>query len=99
MWPFDKYTSRRKEIRRSNVERHGPWFRRTLGQLSVGWTVITIVASALTCVIINSGREPLAIRVGQCVPRGIPARVDFKIPDEAQTRERRVRARDASPNY
>lgn len=99
MWPFGRYTSRRLEIRRSKVERQGAWYRRLFGRLSAGWVVISALAATLACVILNAGNDPLGIRLGQSVPGGILARVDFKIADEQQTRERRVRARDASPNY
>jgi putative nucleotidyltransferase with HDIG domain len=99
MWPFAKRTARQKEIRRTKAERRGVWYRR-LPQWPTLFAALSTTATALLAVLIlNAGGDVVDLRENQVVPRAITSRVEFKIEDEQQTEDRRVRARDRSPNY
>jgi putative nucleotidyltransferase with HDIG domain len=100
MWPFSsKRTARREEIRRSRTEREGTWVRRWGGQVPLGWTSATFIASLAVALIVNLGDVQFGYRVGQTLPRALTARVPVELEDAQQTREMRIRTRDTSPNY
>ncbi|MCA9245332.1 MAG: hypothetical protein KDA32_15355, partial [Phycisphaerales bacterium] len=100
MWPFKpKISSRRKEIRRTRVERGDVWYRRIPGHLSP-WTVaLTVLAAGTAALILNSGDETLDFRVGQYVPRAVTSRVQFTVIDEKKTLEVKTRVAQTSPVF
>lgn len=99
MWPFDRMTTRRSEIRRAKTERIGTWWSRWTESIDPSWAAVALVATVAACIILNLGGEQFDLVEGQSVPRAITARVDFSVPDEQQTRDMKIRARDSSPNY
>ncbi len=99
MWPFDRTTSRRREIRRSRAERALPWHQRLGEFVQLRPLLITVTAALLTSVVITAGGEVLDLRVGQWMPRSITARVPFRIEDQQQTAALRVRASETAPDY
>ncbi len=100
MWPFKpKISSRRKEIRRTRVERGAVWYRRLPGHLSP-WTVaLTLFAAVAAALILNSGDETLDFRVGQYLPRAVTSRVQFTVVDEKKTLEVKTRVAQTSPVF
>ncbi|MCC6360291.1 MAG: HDIG domain-containing protein [Phycisphaerales bacterium] len=99
MWPFDRMTTRRSEIRRAKAERIGPWYSRLSEVIEPSWAVVAFLSTVVACVILNVGGDQFDLMEGQSTPRAIVARVDFEVPDDQQTREMRIRARDSSPNH
>ena len=99
MWPFEKKSARRQEIRRSKAERQVAWVQRWRERVRPWPFTIALGASIVTALILNAGGEILDLRVGEHAPRAIASRLDFKILDEQQTRLRKVQARDTASNY
>ncbi|MBN2445619.1 MAG: HDIG domain-containing protein [Phycisphaerae bacterium] len=58
-----------------------------------------LLTALLAAAIVNMGGEALDYREGQTLDRAMLARVDFRIPDAEGTREKRLQARNSSPNY
>jgi hypothetical protein len=98
MWPFDRASARRKEIRRSRAERQPPWYRRMPIQARIGAVTTAVVTAAVASWIVSAGGELSSWQAGQTVARAVTSRIEFQIEDRARTAELRVRARDAAPN-
>lgn len=99
MWPFDKHTSRRREIRRDKAERGLTLAQRLRYRVRFAPFVIAAVSAAFTALILNIGGEPLNVHAGQRLHRAITSRIDFQIEDLAQTRARQAYASASSPNH
>lgn len=99
MWPFDRHTSRRREIRRDKVERGLTLAQQLRERVRFAPVAIATVSAALSALILNIGGEPLGIYAGQRLHRAITARIDFQIEDGPQTRAKQERARQSSPNH
>lgn len=99
MWPFDSQSARRKEIRRSKIERTGPWHRRMFRPGAPAALTVALLTAAAIGTILNAGGEVLDLRERQSLPSVRAARVAFALPDAERTQEMRLRARDASPTY
>lgn len=98
MWPFDRLSARRTEIRRTKAERVGTWYTWVTEAFEPGWIAVMGMTATAVCLILAAGGPQLSLRAGQSLGRAITARLDFEIADEQQTRDMRVRARDSSPN-
>lgn len=96
---FGKRTARQKEIRRSKAERRLTWYHRLNEQLQFGPLVFLLFCGVLTGLIVNLGQDVLDLRAGQNIPRGVTARVTFRIADERLTDRLRAQARDNSEDY
>lgn len=99
MWPFTKRTARQREIRRSKAQRHGVWYRRIPSGATLLVSVTTLAITLATAAILSVGGNTLDVRAGERIERPITARVEFSLPDPQETEQRRLRARDSSPNY
>ncbi|MCH8804624.1 MAG: HDIG domain-containing protein [Planctomycetes bacterium] len=99
MWPFEKKSARRQEIRRSKAKRQVAWVRRWRERVRPWPFTIALGASIVAALILNAGGEILDLHVGEHAPRAIASRLDFEILDEQQTRLRKVQARDTAPNF
>jgi cyclic-di-AMP phosphodiesterase PgpH len=97
--PKRKTSSRQKEIRRSKAERRQPLFRRVNARAPFAILALGLIVAALAAVIVSLGGNALTLRVGQHLERALTARVNFSLRDQSRTTEKRVQARDASPNY
>jgi putative nucleotidyltransferase with HDIG domain len=96
---FGKRTARQKEIRRSKAERRLTWYHRVLEQVRLGRITFLVACAVLTALVVSTGEEPLALRVGQVLPRAITARVAFQLEDQARTQVERMRARDNAEDF
>src|SRR5262245_63798714 len=99
MWPFDRPTARRSEIRRTRAERVGTWYSNLIASIEPGWAAVMVLTAIAVSLILTAGGPRFALREGQSVLRAITSRVDFKIEDQQKTSEQRTQARDRSPSH
>lgn len=99
VWPFDRQSVRRREIRRSKVEREGSAFHRWIAWIDPTRSALTILVTLTAWLILNIGGQRFDLKVGQSLSRAVAARVDFQSVDHERTREMRLQARDTSPNF
>ncbi|MBK8914291.1 MAG: HDIG domain-containing protein [Phycisphaerales bacterium] len=99
MWPFDKHTSRRREIRRDKVERGLTLAQQLRERIHILPVMVAALSASLAALILNVGGEPLGVHPGQRLHRAMTARVEFRVEDVTQTRLKQARARESSPNF
>jgi putative nucleotidyltransferase with HDIG domain len=99
MWPFDRPTARRSEIRRTRAERVGTWYSNLIESIEPGWAAVMVLTAVAVSLILTAGGPRFALREGQSSVRAITSRVNFKIEDQQKTSEMRTQARDRSPSH
>lgn len=99
MWNIPKRTTRRLDIRRSKVERYGPWYVRVPRRLGPGATFVIVASALVIGGLIALAPEPFPYREHMSVARPLGSRVRFSIEDQQQTLEQRMSAKATAPNY
>ncbi|MBL8878853.1 MAG: HDIG domain-containing protein [Phycisphaerales bacterium] len=99
MWPFNRTTARRQEIRRTKAEYGLTVLQRIRERVSPAAIAIAVISASLTALVLNAGQEWLPYQAGESITRAVTARIGFRVEDAQQTELLRRQARETSPNY